>query len=178
MGLLHAARDRGTALALVLDRVPAGAVDEIVPHLRRCWPSAAWARRELLVVPETELEDGLLPAAALAPVRAWLDALAADAQARAAWSRGRSRARSRAGARARPGRGGRPGRAGGGGAATARGGRARLRRALDEVDEALRSGALLRGEVLARWHEVVGTGDFMRAWSRGRLGARPRARRS
>ena len=37
------------------------------------------------------------------------------------------------------------------------------RSALDEVDETLRSGALLRGEVLARWHEVVGTGDFMRA---------------
>ena len=36
-------------------------------------------------------------------------------------------------------------------------------RALDEVDETVRSGSLLRGEVLARWHEVVGTGDFMRA---------------
>ena len=35
--------------------------------------------------------------------------------------------------------------------------------ALEEVDEAVRSGSLLRGEVLARWHEVVGTGDFMRA---------------
>jgi hypothetical protein len=31
------------------------------------------------------------------------------------------------------------------------------------VDAALRSGSLLRGEVLARWHEVVGTGDVMRA---------------
>ena len=27
----------------------------------------------------------------------------------------------------------------------------------------MRSGSLLRGEVLARWHEVVGTGDIMRA---------------
>jgi hypothetical protein len=35
--------------------------------------------------------------------------------------------------------------------------------ALDEVDETVRSGALLRGEVLARWHDVVGTGDVMRA---------------
>jgi hypothetical protein len=39
--------------------------------------------------------------------------------------------------------------------------------ALEEVDETVRSGALLRGEVLARWHEVVGTGDFMRALERG-----------
>jgi hypothetical protein len=35
--------------------------------------------------------------------------------------------------------------------------------ALREVESALRSGSLLRGEVLARWHEVVGTGDVMRA---------------
>ena len=34
--------------------------------------------------------------------------------------------------------------------------------ALRKVEEALRSGSLLRGEVLARWHEVVGTGEFMR----------------
>ena len=37
----------------------------------------------------------------------------------------------------------------------------------EEVDEAVRSGALLRGEVLARWHDVVGTGDVMRALERG-----------
>ena len=47
--------------------------------------------------------------------------------------------------------------------------------ALREVEAALRSGSLLRGEVLARWHEVVGTGDVMRAletrvgWLRDRL---------
>ena len=47
--------------------------------------------------------------------------------------------------------------------------------ALREVETALRSGSLLRGEVLARWHEVVGTGDVMRAletrvgWLRDRL---------
>jgi hypothetical protein len=60
-------------------------------------------------------------------------------------------------------------------------------RALDEVNDALRSGALLRGEVLARWHEVVGTGDLMRglesrlSWLRDRMrslvtgGPRPEA---
>ena len=43
------------------------------------------------------------------------------------------------------------------------------------MDEALRSGALLRGEVLGRWHEVVGTGDLMRqlesrlSWVRDRV---------
>ena len=44
-----------------------------------------------------------------------------------------------------------------------------------EVEAALRSGSLLRGEVLARWHEVIGTGDVMRSlesrvgWARDRL---------
>ena len=44
-----------------------------------------------------------------------------------------------------------------------------------EVEAALRSGSLLRGEVLARWHEVIGTGDVMRnlesrvGWARDRL---------
>jgi hypothetical protein len=36
-----------------------------------------------------------------------------------------------------------------------------------EIEEALRSGSLLRGEVLARWHEVVGTGDLMRELETG-----------
>jgi hypothetical protein len=46
---------------------------------------------------------------------------------------------------------------------------------LEEVDGTVRSGTLLRGEVLARWHDVVGTGDVMRAletrigWLRDRL---------
>ena len=34
--------------------------------------------------------------------------------------------------------------------------------ALARVDEAVRDGALLRGEVLARWQDVVGTGEFLR----------------
>ena len=44
-----------------------------------------------------------------------------------------------------------------------------------EVEAALRSGSLLRGEVLARWHEVIGTGDVMGnlesrvGWARDRL---------
>ena len=48
---------------------------------------------------------------------------------------------------------------------------ARLRREVDSaydealahVDEASGDGSLLRGEVLARWQEFVGTGEMMRA---------------
>jgi hypothetical protein len=54
---------------------------------------------------------------------------------------------------------------------------AAYRDALEEVDGTVRSGTLLRGEVLARWHDVVGTGDLMRSiemrigWVRDRVRA-------
>src|SRR5215217_3802913 len=82
--LLHAARDRGTALALVLNRVPPDSMREVASHLRTMIAERGLDGAELLVVEEVELADGRLPAAALAPVRSWLDDLAADAQARSA----------------------------------------------------------------------------------------------
>jgi hypothetical protein len=121
------------------------------------------------VVEESALEDGRLSAAALAPVRGWLDGLAADASARGELVRRTlvgaldsvaprvaivraALAEQMAATQAL--------REGADHAYDA---------ALDEVDETIRSGSLLRGEVLARWHEVVGTGDFMRALE-GRVG--------
>ena len=78
---LATARERGTALSIVLNRVPDDAEREVTAHL------GEMIREEridavLLVVGETRLEAGRLPAAELAPVRRWLDALAADADAR------------------------------------------------------------------------------------------------
>src|SRR6187402_3413052 len=78
---LRSARERGTSLSIVLNRVPEDA-QEVAAHLREMLREQDLAEAELLVVPETELVDGRLPARALAPVRQWLDALAADAAAR------------------------------------------------------------------------------------------------
>ena len=165
--MLHAARDRGTTVSLVLNRVPADAVEEVPVHLRAMLAERGLGETPLLVVEETVPQDGLLPAAALAPVRGWLDALAADAQARGdlvrrtlqgALDSVAPRVRVVEGALAEQVAA----------ADTLRDDAARAyAAALDEVDETVRSGALLRGEVLARWHEVVGTGDFMRALERG-----------
>jgi hypothetical protein len=161
--LLQAARDRGTALSLVLDRVPDEGADEVAGHLRAMMREQGLGNADLLVVPETPLEEGRLPAVALAPVRGWLDALAADATGRADVVR-----RTLTGAlESVPPRVAVVERALADQAAAA----AELTgdvdgayaRALDEVNDALHSGAVLRGEVLARWHEVVGTGDLMRA---------------
>jgi hypothetical protein len=164
--MLHAARDRGTSVSLVLNRVPADAADEVPAHLRQMLAERGLGETELLVVEESTPLDGLLPATALAPVRGWLDALAASAQARGDLVR-----RTLAGAldsvppRVRVVR---EALAEQEAAADAlRDGAAHAyASALEEVDETVRSGSLLRGEVLARWHEVVGTGDFMRALER------------
>ena len=173
--LLHAARERGTALAHVLNRVPADATAEVSEHLARMLAERGLPGTELLVVPETHLEDGLLPAEALAPVRGWLDRLAADAQARSALieqtltgALASIRPRTETVAAAVEGQTE--------AVAALRDATDRAyERAVEEVEEALRSGSLLRGEVLARWYDVVGTGDFMRAlesrvsWARDRL---------
>jgi hypothetical protein len=166
---LRAARDRGTAMSVVLNRVPEDAEREVVSHMSEMMRTQS-LDADLLVVPEVGLEDGLLPRAALAPVRSWLDGLAADAQARADLIR-----RTLSGALASlPARAGTVERA----VAEQLAAAAELRAETDlayatarrEVEEALRSGALLRGEVLERWYEVVGTGDVMRALQ-SRIGA-------
>jgi hypothetical protein len=95
-------------------------------------------------------------------VRRWLDALAADAQARADLVH-----RTLTGAlRSLPARAGWVERAAAEQLAAAAGLRSEAdlayAAARQEIEDALRRGALLRGEVVARWHEVVGTGEFMR----------------
>jgi energy-coupling factor transporter ATP-binding protein EcfA2 len=172
---LRSARERGTALSIVLNRVPPDADREVPVHLSQMLEAEQLGDAEVLVVPEVRLGGDLLPTDALWPVRAWLDGLAADAQARAALVR-----RTLRGALASlPVRSLVVERAAMEQLAAA----AELRaeadvayaEALREVETALRSGSLLRGEVLARWHEVVGTGDVMRAletrvgWLRDRL---------
>ena len=172
---LRSARERGTVLSIVLNRVPGDADREVPAHLRQMLADERLGDSDVLVVPEVSLADDLLPADALWPVRAWLDGLAMDAQARAALVR-----RTLRGALASlPVRAAAVERA----AVEQLSAAAELRAAADaayaealrEVEAALRSGSLLRGEVLARWHEVVGTGDVMRVletrvgWLRDRL---------
>jgi hypothetical protein len=173
--LLTAARERGTALSVVLNRVPPDAVEEVSGHLRQMLRERSLGDAELLVVRETVLEDGLIPAAELTPVRQRLDALSADAAARSELVRrtlsgaldslpGRVQIVETAAADQRAA-----------GEDLRAGVESAYEHAIAEVDEAVRSGALLRGEVLARWHDVVGTGDLMRAlesrvsWLRDRL---------
>lgn len=80
--LKHAA-ERSTAVALVLDRTPAEAVETVSGHLARMMASRGLKDSPLFGVAEGPVSDeGLLPAGHTAEIRAWLEALAADAVAR------------------------------------------------------------------------------------------------
>jgi hypothetical protein len=160
--VLETAQERGTALAVLLDRVPQGAEDDIAAHLGQMLADHGLGEAPLFVVPETTLHGGLLPEPVVAPLRGWFSELARDAAHRAAVVR-----RTLDGALDSL----RPRTAGLAAQAHAQVDAAeRLRAdarqayagALAEVDEGMRDGSLLRGEVLARWQEFVGTGELLR----------------
>jgi hypothetical protein len=161
--LLRTAQERGTALAVVLDRVPPEAVPEVAGDLAGMLQRAGLATARLFVIEERPLVDGLLLADQVAPVRQWLHGLAADQGERAAVVR-----QTLTGALASL-----ADRVAGVAAAVEAQGAAAdaLRRAAaaaytdayDAIDSGVRDGSLLRGEVLARWQEFVGTGEWMRS---------------
>jgi hypothetical protein len=162
--VLQTARSRGTALALVLDRVPAGAEDEVGAHLGEMLTAEGLASAHLFVLPEVVLDGpGLLADRLVKPLRDWLSGLAQDATARAAVVR-----QTVTGAVAALG----PAVEGLAIAADEQAAAARTLRedveaayqaALSTVEDGSADGTLLRGEVLARWQEFVGTGELMRA---------------
>ena len=162
--VLGTARERGTAVALVLDRVPDGAGEEISAHLRGMLGEHGFPDVPLFVVPEVALGgSALLPPETVATVRSWLDALSSDAAARAEVIRTTlSGALSRvvldvdilAGA---------VDDQTAAWAALEGAARAAYGEAGAVVQSAVQDGAVLRGEVLARWQEFVGTGQMMRS---------------
>ncbi len=160
--VLQTAAARGTALAMLLDRVPPGAEQEVADHLREMLQANELGEAPLFVVPESALDAGMLPEDVVAPLRTWFQDLARDAAGRAAVVR-----RTLEGALDSL----RPRTAALTAQAAAQVGAAqRLREdagaayagALATVDEGMRDGTLLRGEVLARWQEFVGTGELLR----------------
>lgn len=173
--LKHAAA-RSIAVAIVLDRTAPEAVPTVSTHLARMLASRGLKDSPLFVVHEGEVsDDGLLPAADVADIRGWLDSLARDADARGGVVRqtmeGTVRALTRqlhpvADAVAEQ-------------AAAVAQLRAAATTAYDQVGDELVAAAgdatLLRGDLLARWEEFVGTGELLRTledkvgWLRERL---------
>lgn len=181
--LLLDAANRDITVAVVLDRVPAGAEDEVAADLRRMLSAQGLSQAELFVVPEARLDErGMLPAGVVNPLRGWLGALASTSVTRSEVARRTLNGVVRQLA----------GRADELAAAEddQRSAAERLRgdaesayaQAREQILAATQDGTLLRGEVLHRWQDFVGTGEFFRQLESGigrlrdRLGALLRGR--
>jgi hypothetical protein len=174
---LRTARARSTALALVLNRVPAEAEAEVPQHLASLLTREGLGDAPVFTVPETALHEGLIPGAVIGGLRDWLTDLSSDAAERAHVVRTTLHG-------ALDSIDERVALVAAGVAAQTQASESLLAdadaayaRARAEIEDALSGGSLLRGEVLARWHDVVGTGDLMRSlesrigWLRDRLRA-------
>ena len=173
---LEEAQERHASVTVVCNRIPAEAMREVPADLGRLMTERGLADSPLFAVPETKTNaEGLLPDQAVAPLRFFLSNLAQDQQ-----KRREVIAFTLSGAigsvceRSSYVVGGLEAQA----MATSR----LYEDAQSIMAESSRSiavqsadGTLLRGEVLARWHEFVGTGEFMRAmeakvsWFRDRV---------
>ena len=173
---LRQAAERSAAVAIVLDRTPREAVDTVPTHLARMLASRGLKDSPLFVVGEGQVDDdGLLPAESVGEVRDWLASLAADAGARAMVVKQTLDGAIRTLARRT--------HAVADAATEQVSAHRRLREDVDkaydgairQVDEASADGTLLRGEVLARWQEFVGTGELLKSletrvgWLRDRI---------
>jgi hypothetical protein len=161
--LLDDAAARSITVGVVLNRVPVGAAEEIRDDLGRMLTERGLEGAPVFTIAEQQLDErGMLPVDAAAPVSAWLTGIAGDRAERARIAAATL-----------------------GGAVSELGARittiAAARRvqiewaddaedhvddqyaaALREIDTATQDGALLRGEVLARWQDFVGTSDVFR----------------
>lgn len=162
--LLLDAASRDIMVAVVLDRVPPAAEAEVSEDLRAMLAREGLGDAGLFIVPEVALDRlGMLPDDATEALGTWLRTLAADAAGRADIARrtlnGTVRALSQRvhlvaeeSAEQR--------RAAG---ILGEDARAAYRDAVARILDATKDGALLRGEVLARWQDFVGTGEFFRS---------------
>ncbi|WP_296603314.1 dynamin family protein [Nocardioides sp.] len=160
---LRQAAERSTSVAIVLDRTPADAVQTVAAHLARMLASRGLKDSPLFTVNEAPVsEAGLLDPAEVADIRGWLTSLAGDVEARALVVRqtldGTIRTLARQTYLVAEA------------AAAQLEALAQLRApvasAYDEATERLLAetgdATLLRGEVLARWQELIGTGELLR----------------
>ena len=162
--LLHEAAARSIAIAVVLNRVPEGDEEAIENDLRRMLDEAGIHAVLIHTVTEQPRDaSGMLAPVSLAPLTLWIRELGGDAPARAAIARqtlagavetlagnlqvlAAEQARQQAAHQS-----------------LATIAAEEYEDALTTIDGALSDGSLLRGEVLSRWHDFVGTGDFFRS---------------
>jgi energy-coupling factor transporter ATP-binding protein EcfA2 len=161
---LRQAAERSAAVAIVLDRTPEEAVDTVAAHLARMLAARGLKDSPLFTVHEVTLTDaGLVAPRHVAEIRNWLTELGDDADARAAMVQqtieGAVRSLTRRAHFVADG------------CVQQSEAAERLRAAADaayddelaELLAATADGTLLRGEVLVRWQEFVGTGELLKS---------------
>lgn len=162
--MLEDAAARNAVIAVVLNRCPPDSVQDLSNHLSKMLADRGVPVAKLFAIAEQPETDAVrIPDPAVAPIRTWLGSLTAESERRSAVA-----AQTLAGT-----------------VRTLKPEVTKLARATqDQVDAiadlqqiatsrfrdagaelaaATSDGSLLRGEVLSRWQEFVGTGDFMRA---------------
>ncbi|WP_083750627.1 dynamin family protein [Kribbella sp. ALI-6-A] len=160
---LQSASDRSTAVAVVLDRAPADTIDDITGHLAQMLLERGLGDSPLFSIKETVVDErGMLPGETVASIKDWLIDLAADAEARSAVVRRTLQGAVTAMTKKTP--------------AFSKAVRAQAdtfdelrttaetayERAVKDIAKATQDGTMLRGEVLARWQEFVGTGELLK----------------
>jgi len=160
---LRGASEHGTSVAIVLDRVPPDSMEEIRTHLASMLREQGLASAPIFTLAETTVTvEGLLSEREIARLRSWLSALARDSKARSIVIRRTldgalksmpddARTLSEASAEQETAT-----------AALHHEVKSAYAEAMEAVERAMSDGTLLRGEVLARWQEFVGTGQFLR----------------
>jgi hypothetical protein len=176
---LQSASDRSTAVAVVLDRAPRETIDDITGHLAQMLLERGLGDSPLFSIQETVVDgNGMLPSETVASIKDWLVDLAADAEARVAVVRRtlqgavgamvKTTAPFAIAVRAQ--------------AETALELRSTAESAYDQavqdIAKSTQDGTLLRGEVLARWQEFVGTGELLKGLQSGAGRLRDKAKKS
>lgn len=166
--LLRQAAERGTAVAIVLDRVDRPAMADVRGHLTDMLREQGLETAPVFTIPETEVSaDGLIPEEDIERLRSWLTALAGDQRARTIIVHqtldGALRSLDE-----------RTDEVVAAVAAQREQTTGLEQAAFDAYDEAeegvtagMKDGTLLRGEVLARWQELVGTGELFKKVEHG-----------
>ncbi|WP_240197204.1 GTPase [Nonomuraea lactucae] len=160
--LLRLAKERGARLAIVLSRVQPRARDVVLKHFVRMLTEYGLGEIDRFVINESKVVDGRLPDNEVTDLRLWLAELSVDEERRAQAVRETLNGvlnsfRTRVPALAKHME-----------LQVAFRGDLRAdvdaayRNALSEIDKAFRTGALIQGEVLARWQDFAGSGDLMR----------------
>ncbi len=159
-------KERGTRLAIVLNRIPVGATNEVAEHLRTMLRAQALGDvRVFTIEAEPDLIEGRL--AGMAELGGYVRDLASDAAARREMVAATLRGALDSIPRRVDAVAGRIMAQIDGAELLKRISERRYREALTEVELALSTGTVLRREVLDRWQEFIGAGEVMRSVQAG-----------